>query len=271
MASIAEEQGQREQNPLLEGLQVRATPDPCVLVIFGASGDLATKKLVPALYSLAFRRLLPEHFAVLGVARSEETDDEFRERMKEAVKEHARDPFHEEIWDPLAEGMAYVATDFADEGGEDEVAQRLEALDEKQKTGGNRVYYLAIPPTVFPVVVAALGKRRSTSGWTRLIVEKPFGHDLASARELNVVIQEHFEEDEVFRIDHYLGKETVQNMLALRFANGIFEPIWNRQFIDHVQITVAESIGIEGRAGYYEQAGASPAILQNHPLQLLHP
>src|SRR5438128_3852875 len=269
MATKEEEQEQEERNPLLEGLQVRVTPDPCALVIFGASGDLATKKLFPALYSLAFRRLLPEHFAVLGVARSEETDDEFRERMKDAVKEHARDPFREEVWDGLAEAMAYVATDFADEGGEDEVAKRLEELDEMHGTGGNRVYYLAIPPTVFPVVVEALGKRRSTSGWTRLIVEKPFGHDLASARELNVVIQEHFEEDEVFRIDHYLGKETVQNMLALRFANGIFEPIWNRQFIDHVQITVAESIGIEGRAEYYEKAGAIRDIFQNHLLQLL--
>ncbi|TMK96122.1 MAG: glucose-6-phosphate dehydrogenase, partial [Actinobacteria bacterium] len=247
MATTEEEQEQQEQNPLLEGLQVRATPDPCALVIFGASGDLTTKKLFPALYSLAFRRLLPEHFAVLGVSRTEETDDEFRERMKEAVQEHGRDPFREEVWDWLAAGMAYVATDFADEGGEDEVARRLDELDERQGTGGNRVYYLAIPPSVFPTVVEALGKRRSTTGWTRLIVEKPFGHDLASARELNTVIQEHFEEDEVFRIDHYLGKETVQNMLALRFANGIFEPIWNRQFVDHVQITVAESIGIEGR------------------------
>src|ERR671925_347680 len=184
-------------------------------------------------------------------------------------EEHARDPFHDEIWDWLAEGMAYVATDFADESGEDEVAQRLEELDEKRSTGGNRVYYLAIPPTVFPIVVEALGKRRSTSGWTRLIVEKPFGHDLASARQLDAVIQEHFAEDEVFRIDHYLGKETVQNMLALRFANGIFEPIWNRQFVDHVQITVAETIGIEGRAEYYEKAGAIRDIFQNHLLQLL--
>src|ERR671925_1020111 len=184
-------------------------------------------------------------------------------------EEHARDPFHDEIWDWLAEGMAYVATDFADEGGEDEVAQRLEELDEKRETGGNRVYYLAIPPGVFPVVVEALGKRRSTAGWTRLIVEKPFGHDLASARQLDAVIQEHFAEDEVFRIDHYLGKETVQNMLALRFANGIFEPIWNRQFVDHVQITVAESLGIEGRAGFYEQAGAIRDIFQNHMLQLV--
>jgi glucose-6-phosphate 1-dehydrogenase len=258
-----------QENPLLEGLQLRRTPDPCVLTIFGASGDLTKRKLLPALYALAFRRLLPEKFAVVGVARSEESDDEFRERMKEAVHEHARDEFRDEVWQPLAEGMRYIAADFSDEGGEDEVARTLSELDEERGTGGNRVYYLAIPPSVFPTVVDALGKRRSAEGWTRLIIEKPFGHDLESARELNAAIQEHFTEGEVFRIDHYLGKETVQNMLALRFANGIFEPIWNRQFIDHVQITVAESIGIEGRAGYYEQAGAIRDIFQNHLLQLL--
>jgi glucose-6-phosphate 1-dehydrogenase len=258
-----------QENPLLEGLQLRRTPDPCVLTIFGASGDLTKKKLLPALYSLAFRRLLPAKFAVVGVARTQETDEEFRERMKEAVQEHARDEFRDEIWEPLAEGMRYVATDFSDEGGEDEVARTLSELDEERGTGANRVYYLAIPPNVFPTVVDALGRRRSAEGWTRLIIEKPFGHELESANELSAAIQEHFSESEVFRIDHYLGKETVQNMLALRFSNGIFEPIWNRQFIDHVQITVAESIGIEGRAGYYEQAGAIRDIFQNHLLQLL--
>jgi glucose-6-phosphate 1-dehydrogenase len=258
-----------QENPLLEGLQLRRTPDPCVLTIFGASGDLTKKKLLPALYALAFRRLLPPKFAVVGVARTQETDEEFRERMKEAVQEYARDEFRDEIWDPLAEGMRYVATDFSDEGGEDEVARTLSELDDERGTGGNRVYYLAIPPSVFPTVVDALGRRRSADGWTRLIIEKPFGHDLESANELNEAIQQHFVENEVFRIDHYLGKETVQNMLALRFSNGIFEPIWNRQFIDHVQITVAESIGIEGRAGYYEQAGAIRDIFQNHLLQLL--
>jgi glucose-6-phosphate 1-dehydrogenase len=258
-----------QENPLLEGLQLRRTPDPCVLTIFGASGDLTKKKLLPALYALAFRRLLPDKFAVVGVARTEESDDDFRERMKEAVQEHARDEFRDEVWEALAEGMRYVATDFSDEGGEDEVARTLSELDEERGTGGNRVYYLAIPPSVFPTVVDALGRRRSAEGWTRLIVEKPFGHDLESALELNAAIQEHFSEEEVFRIDHYLGKETVQNTLALRFSNGIFEPIWNRQFIDHVQITVAESIGIEGRAGYYEQAGAVRDIFQNHLLQLL--
>jgi len=258
-----------EENPLAEGLQVRRRPDSCVLTIFGASGDLTKRKLMPALYALAFRQLLPQKFAVVGVARTEESDDEFRERMKEAVQKFGRDEFRDEVWDRLAEGMRYVATDFSDEGGEDAVASALSELDEQRGTAGNRVYYLAIPPSVFPTVVDALGKRRSAEGWTRLIIEKPFGHDLESAQALNTALQKPFTEDEVFRIDHYLGKETVQNMLALRFANGIFEPIWNRQFIDHIQIAVAESIGIEGRAGYYESAGAIRDIFQNHLLQLL--
>jgi glucose-6-phosphate 1-dehydrogenase len=258
-----------QENPLAEGLQVRRTPDPCVLTIFGASGDLTKRKLMPALYALAFRQLLPQQFGVVGVARTHETDEEFRERMKEAVQEFGRDEFRDEVWDSLSSGMRYVATDFSDEGGEDAVVSVLGELDEQRGTAGNRVYYLAIPPSVFPTVVDALGRRRSAQGWTRLIIEKPFGHDLESANGLNSALQEHFTEDEVFRIDHYLGKETVQNMLALRFSNGIFEPIWNRQFIDHVQITVAESIGIEGRSGYYEQAGAVRDIFQNHLLQLL--
>jgi glucose-6-phosphate 1-dehydrogenase len=258
-----------QENPLLEGLQVRRTPDPCILTIFGASGDLTQRKLMPALYALAFRRLLPERFAVVGVARSEETDEEFKERMKEAVQEHARDEFRDDVWDTLVDGMRYVATDFADEAGEDRLAQVLGELDEERGTGGNRVFYLAIPPVVFGTVVRALGERRSAEGWTRLIVEKPFGYDLESARELNRSIEAYFKEREIFRIDHYLGKETVQNMLALRFANGIFEPIWNRQFVDHVQITVSESIGIEGRAAYYEESGAIRDIFQNHLLQLL--
>jgi glucose-6-phosphate 1-dehydrogenase len=165
--------------------------------------------------------------------------------------------------------MRYVAMDFADEAGEDRLAETLNELDAERGTRGNRIYYLATPPGVFATVVEAIGKRRHTEGWTRLIIEKPFGHDLESARVLNAAVQRYFEEREVFRIDHYLGKETVQNMLVLRFANGIFEPIWNRQFVDHVQITVAESIGIEGRAAYYERSGAIRDIFQNHLLQLL--
>jgi glucose-6-phosphate 1-dehydrogenase len=258
-----------EENPLLEGLSLRRTPDPCALVIFGASGDLTHKKLMPALYALMLRRLLPPRFAIVGVARSEGDDDVFRKDMKEAVQKHARDEFREDVWDELAESMHYLATDFADEKGENALASLLTKLDEENDLGGNRVYYLAVPPAAFPTIVDALGRRRTAKGWTRLIVEKPFGHDSDSAKELNRMLWEHFEEKEIFRIDHYLGKETVQNMLALRFANGIFEPIWNRQFIDHVQITVAESIGIEGRAGYYESAGAIRDIFQNHLLQLL--
>jgi glucose-6-phosphate 1-dehydrogenase len=257
------------ENPLAEGLSLRRTPDPCALVIFGASGDLTHKKLMPALYALAFRHLLPQRFAVVGVARTEGDDDSWREEMKQAVQQHARDEFRQDVWDGLAATMHYVATDFADEGGESALEEMVERCDTDDQLGGNRVYYLAVPPSAFPTIVRALGERRSTTGWTRLIVEKPFGHDLTSARELNKLLWEHFDESEIFRIDHYLGKETVQNMLALRFANGVFEPIWNRQFIDHVQITVAESIGIEGRASYYEQAGAIRDIFQNHLLQLL--
>jgi glucose-6-phosphate 1-dehydrogenase len=258
-----------QENPLREGLVIRRRPDPCALVIFGASGDLTHKKLMPALYSLMFRRLLPDRFAIVGVARSEGDDDTFRDDMKDAVQKHARDEFRDDVWNALAQNMHYVATDFADEGGENRLQELLGQLDEERDLGGNRVYYLAVPPGAFETIVDALGKRRSAKGWTRLIVEKPFGHDLQSARELNALVWRHFDEREIFRIDHYLGKETVQNMLALRFANGIFEPIWNRQFIDHVQITVAESIGIEGRAGYYESSGAIRDIFQNHLLQLL--
>jgi glucose-6-phosphate 1-dehydrogenase len=259
-----------EENPLLEGLRLRRTPAPCALVIVGATGDLTQRKLIPALYSLAYRRLLPEHFAVVGVARTELTTDEWREQMREAVQNHARDQFIEDVWERLAEAMAYVSVP---KEGRQEAMQRLaatlEEFDDTRGTAGNRVYYLAIPPTVMKTMAGDLGGLRSEKGWTRLIVEKPFGSDLASAQELNEALTEHFDESEVFRIDHYLGKETVQNLLALRFANGIFEPIWNRQFIDHVQITVAESIGIEHRADYYEEAGAIRDIFQNHMLQLV--
>jgi glucose-6-phosphate 1-dehydrogenase len=258
-----------EPNPLLEGLRLRRRSEPCALVIFGASGDLTKRKLMPALYALAVRGLLPERFAIVGAARSEETDDEFRDRMREAVERYARDEFHQEAWDALAAGMRYCTLDFADESGEDRLARLLTEVDAERGTSGNRLYYFAVPPSAIGTLVRQIAERRSSKGWARLIVEKPFGHDLASARALNAELAEHFAESEVFRIDHYLGKETVQNMLALRFANGIFEPIWNRQFIDHVQITVAESMGIEGRAVFYEQSGAIRDIFQNHMLQLV--
>jgi glucose-6-phosphate 1-dehydrogenase len=257
------------ENPLLEGLRLRRSPDPCAIVIFGASGDLTRRKIFPALYSLALRRLLPERFGIVGVARTEQTTKQWIAEMKEAVKEHGRDELRADVWKEIAEGMRYVATDFADDHGGDVVVEALGELDEKRGTAGNRLYYLAVPPAAFETIVNELGERRGSEGWTRLIVEKPFGHDRDSARRLNEILSAHFSEDEVFRIDHYLGKETVQNMLALRFANGIFEPIWNRQFIDHVQITVAESMGIESRAAFYEQAGAIRDIFQNHLLQLI--
>ena len=258
------------ENPLAEGLRLRRRAEPCALVIFGASGDLTQRKLFPALYALAVRRLLPEQFGIVGVARTEQTTKQFAAAMKKAVQEHARDEFDPQVWRTIEEGLRYVATDFADDAGQDAVVEALNGLDEQRGTGSNRVYYLAVPPGAFATIVGELGERRGRSeGWTRLIVEKPFGRDRASAQELNALLLDQFREEEVFRIDHYLGKETVQNMLALRFANGIFEPIWNRQFIDHVQITVAESLGVEGRAGFYESAGAVRDIFQNHLLQLV--
>jgi glucose-6-phosphate 1-dehydrogenase len=256
-------------NPLLEGLRSRRAPEPCALAIFGASGDLTQRKLLPALYALAYRNLLPHEFGVVGVARTQMSTEDFRERMRQAVVDHARDEFRDDVWEELAEGIRYVSTDFGDENGEQVVIDSLNELDSSRGTAGNRVYYLAVPPAAVEEIVVQMGRRRATGGWTRLIVEKPFGHDLSSAQHLNEVIRTYFDESEIFRIDHYLGKETVQNMLVLRFGNGIFEPIWNRQFIDHVQITVAESLGIEGRASFYEQAGAVRDIVQNHLLQLV--
>ena len=256
-------------NPLLEGLRLRRSPDSCALVIFGATGDLTRRKIFPALYALALRRLLPERFGVVGVARTEQTTKQWIAEMKKGVREHARDDFDAAVWSELAAGMHYVATDFAADEGQDSVVDALNELDEQRGCAGNRLYYLAVPPAAFETIVNELGERRSTGGWIRLIVEKPFGHDRASAHRLNEILEQHFSEEEIFRIDHYLGKETVQNMLALRFANGIFEPIWNRQFIDHVQITVGESIGIEGRSAFYEQAGVIRDVFQNHLLQLV--
>jgi glucose-6-phosphate 1-dehydrogenase len=260
---------EQAENPLLAGLAMRRIPEPCAVAIFGASGDLTQRKLVPALYALAYNRYLPAEIGIVAIARTPISDGEFRAKMRAAVEAHGREPFRTDVWESLEAGMRYVATEFTGEGGERGVVEALNELDETRGTQGNRVYYLAIPPGVMEATVNQIGKHRSTGGWTRLIVEKPFGRDAESARALNRLLMGHFDERELYRIDHYLGKETVQNMLVLRFGNGIFEPIWNRQMIDHVQLTVAESLGVEGRAGFYEQAGAIRDIVQNHLLQLV--
>ena len=247
---------------------------PSALVIFGVTGDLSRKKLMPAVYDLANRGLLPPSFALVGFARRDWDDQGFAETVKEAVKEHSRTGFDEEVWAHLAEGIRFVEGTFEDDAAFDERKATLNALDEKHGTDGNHAFYLAIPPNAFPVVLDQL-KRTSMaysgddSTWQRVVIEKPFGHDLESAQELNALVNSVFDEESVFRIDHYLGKETVQNILALRFANQLYEPVWNSNSIDHVQITMAEDIGLGGRAGYYDGIGAARDVIQNHLMQLL--
>jgi glucose-6-phosphate 1-dehydrogenase len=245
------------------------------MVIFGASGDLTRRMLLPALYDLALDRRLPARFAVVGFARTQFSDEEFREEAKRAVLEHSRRPLDPDVWESFASGLYYVSGEY----GKDEAYQRLAAtLDGVQRqrgTEGNHLFYLAIPPSAFDDVIVQLESspyghsQPEGAGWSRVIIEKPFGNDLKSARELNEILHRAFREDDVYRIDHYLGKETVQNILVFRFANSMMEPIWNRRYIDHMQITVAESLGIGNRGSYYEETGALRDIVQNHMLQLL--
>ncbi|GAA0578386.1 glucose-6-phosphate dehydrogenase [Actinomadura livida] len=246
---------------------------PCVLVLFGVTGDLSRKKLLPAIYDLANRGLLPPGFSLVGFARREWDHQDFREIAHEAVKEHARTPFREDVWTHLSEGMHFVPGTFDDPGAFDALTMAVKELDATRGTGGNYAFYLSIPPKFFPQVVEQLQRcglaDRTPDSWRRVVIEKPFGRDLKSAVELNDTVHRVFPEESIFRIDHYLGKETVQNILALRFANSMFEPIWNRSFVDHVQITMAEDIGIGGRAGYYDGIGAARDVIQNHLLQLL--
>jgi glucose-6-phosphate 1-dehydrogenase len=250
---------------------------PCVLILFGVTGDLSTKKLLPAIYDLANRGLLPPGFSLVGFARRNWEDEDFARITHDAVKAHARTAFREEVWEQLAEGIRFVPGEFADDEAFDNLARTVSELDADRGTGGNYAFYLSVPPDAFPIVVQQL-KRSGLSNaptedghrpWRRVVIEKPFGHDLESARDLNNVLAAVFPPEAVFRIDHYLGKETVQNLLAVRFANTLFEPIWNRGYVDHVQITMAEDIGIGGRAGYYDGIGAARDVIQNHLLQLL--
>ena len=260
-----------DRNPLLDGLRIEPTPGPCMLVIFGASGDLTKRKLLPAVYHLSREHRLPPRFSVLGVAKSPLTDDAFRQQFRTSLAEFGRT---EDVDDAVAESLVsqlrYVSGDLDDP----QLYTQLTARIEEMGPDGGVLFYLAIPPALAPAVVrhlgaAGLSQERTPAAWRRLIVEKPFGSDLESARRLNASLHEHFDESQVYRIDHYLGKETVQNLLVFRFANGMFEPIWNRRYIEHVQITAAETVGVEGRGGYYEEAGALRDMVQNHLMQLL--
>jgi len=250
---------------------------PCALVMFGVTGDLSRKKLLPAIYDLANRGLLSPAFGLVGFARRDWRAENFADVVLDAVKENARTPFRDDVWQQLLQGIRFVPGDLGDDDAFSHLAATLAELDEAQGTGGNHAFYLSIPPTAFDVTLDQLsrhglaGQSRGDRGgaWSRVVIEKPFGHDLASARELQRKVSAAFDAQSVFRIDHYLGKETVQNMLAFRFANQMFEPIWNRTYIDHVQITMAEDIGIAGRAGYYDGIGAARDVTQNHLLQLL--
>jgi glucose-6-phosphate 1-dehydrogenase len=246
---------------------------PCGLVIFGVTGDLARKKLMPAVYDLSQRGLLPPGFALVGFARRDWATQDFAQVVHDAVKQYARTPFRESVWRQLSDGFRFVPGSFDDDHAFDDLARTVAELDEVRGTSGNHAFYLSIPPSAFPVVTKQLARSGLSAAdgeqWRRVVIEKPFGHDLKSARELNDVVESVFPPDAVFRIDHYLGKETVQNLLALRFANQMFEPIWNANYVDHVQITMAEDIGIGGRAGYYDGIGAARDVIQNHLLQLL--
>ncbi|PID97079.1 MAG: glucose-6-phosphate dehydrogenase [Actinomycetales bacterium] len=264
-----------ERNPLRDDRDRRLPriAGPCGMVLFGVTGDLARKKLMPAIYDLANRGLLPPGFSLVGFARRDWADQDFGAIVHDAVREHARTPFREQVWQALAEGFRFVPGTFDDDDAFARLAQTVRELQQQRGTGGNVAFYLSIPPAFFAQVCQQLQEHglatADRGGWRRVVIEKPFGHDLRSARELNSLVEAVFPQDSVFRVDHYLGKETVQNLLAVRFANRLFEPVWNANHIDHVQITMAEDIGIGGRAGYYDGIGAARDVIQNHLLQLM--
>ncbi len=261
-------------NPLRAGRRLQAPADNCTVVIFGASGDLTARMLMPALFRLAGRNQLPAGSAFLGVARSRMDDDAFRRRMREVVERFVPG-VTPELWESFAQNLFYLGENFADLQGDSALAARLARIERERGIAGNRLFYLATPPSAYVPIIRSLaarglaGPNAPAEGWKRIVIEKPFGRDLASARALNQEVLRIFPEEAVFRIDHYLGKEIVQNLLVFRFGNGIFEPIWNRRYIDHVQITAAEEIGVESRGAYYEEAGVVRDMIQNHMLQLL--
>ena len=261
------------ENPLRAGMRLERAAEPCAVVIFGASGDLARRKLIPALYRLVQERLLPAEFAIIGLGRTPMSDEEFREKMKASVVEFSESKsVDEEVWRSFAAKLQFLPSNIDRPECYAELAKRLEQVDAEHGTQGNRLFYLSVAPEFYAEAIRQLGDAGLTKqdkGWVRVIIEKPFGTSLESARELNRQILQHLDESQVYRIDHYLGKETVQNLLVFRFANGIFEPMWNRQYIDHVQITNAETVGVEGRGGYYEKSGVVRDMIQNHVFQVL--
>jgi len=264
-------------NPLEEPGRTSRTIDPCVLVIFGATGDLTGRRLVPAIYQLGREGLLPSNFACVGFARRPKTDEQFRGELKEDIIAHSRTkPIDETFWQSFQEQIFYHQSDFDVDEGYQNLARRLSQLDTRHGTRGNRIFYLSVPPKYFPLIIEKLRKfnliydvRENEERWSRVIIEKPFGRDFASSAELQTSIQKNLHESQTYRIDHYLGKETVQNLLVFRFANSIFESIWNNKHIDHVQITVAEELGIGTRGAFFEEEGLLRDIVQNHMMQLV--
>lgn len=261
-----------EARALQDPLRFHRRVPPCAVVIFGANGDLTKRKLIPALYRLAYERRLPASFAVIGNSRTEMTDEQYREKMRESVEKYLENsPFDPELWKSFANELYYVPGDLGDPEMYRALAAKLDQIGLSEQIDGNVLFYLSTQPSYYAPTVKLMGEAglHQGAGWRRLVVEKPFGHDGASARELDDAIHSVFRESDVYRIDHYLGKETVQNILAFRFGNGIFEPVWNRRYINNVQITAAESIGVEGRGAYYQEAGALRDMIQNHLLQVM--
>jgi len=265
------------ENPLKEGIKIEHAAEPCAMVIFGAHGDLTKRKLIPALYALYIEQFLPRDFCVVGMSRTKMSNEEFRKLMRDSMLQFASDiPVEASKWERFESCLYYLPGNFGEKGGLDDLASTLKELEQKHNTQGNNLFYLSTPPSLYDPIIDRLAEsslierhKGEASPWPRIIVEKPFGRDLQSALDLDDHLHQVFKEDQIFRIDHYLGKETVQNIMVLRFANGIFEPIWNREHVDHVQITNAETIGVEGRGAYYEEAGNMRDMIQNHMLQLV--